>query len=142
MPELRDARPEADDDHQAGEGHPIARATASRLQRDEHGQPNVDLDEEKCAAKNCGNAQSLLDPMTLSPIMIPYALRFVARTMWRLITRKPLIVSREEQNKRFAICEKCAYFQPDASQCGVCFCFMRAKTLFYSETCPLPMPKW
>jgi hypothetical protein len=43
----------------------------------------------------------------------------------------------EEAERRFAICQGCEGFLPDAGRCSRCGCVMRVKTTFRTASCPL-----
>ena len=43
---------------------------------------------------------------------------------------------------RMNICKGCQHFGPIMKTCGLCKCFMPAKTLIKSAGCPDNPPKW
>lgn len=53
-----------------------------------------------------------------------------------------VFVSEAEKNRRMSICKACEHFQPTLAQCGVCGCFLEAKTRLVNYGCPLEEPKW
>ena len=53
-----------------------------------------------------------------------------------------VFVSEAEKNRRMNICRQCEHFQPTLSQCGLCGCFLEAKTRLVNYTCAADEPKW
>lgn len=53
-----------------------------------------------------------------------------------------VFVSEDERNRRMAICRACEHFQPTLTQCGLCGCFLEAKTRLVNYHCPEEDPKW
>lgn len=43
---------------------------------------------------------------------------------------------------RMNICKACPHFGPIMKTCSLCSCFMPAKTLIKSSSCPDNPPKW
>lgn len=52
-----------------------------------------------------------------------------------------LTVDSKTQAERMAGCFTCDLFDPVSKQCGVCGCFVVAKTKFVTEDCPHPAEK-
>jgi len=48
-----------------------------------------------------------------------------------------VFVSDEERERRMALCRTCPYFQEMTSQCGICGCFLEAKTRLIGFHCAL-----
>ena len=46
----------------------------------------------------------------------------------------------KKSRERLDICFKCEHYKPETSQCRKCGCFMKAKTLWPSASCPID--KW
>lgn len=70
--------------------------------------------------------------------MIANAAKAFIRTLRRVITRQPVIVSERKQAERLDICHKCEKYSE--GQCQECLCWCELKALFYIESCPLN--KW
>lgn len=68
------------------------------------------------------------------------ALRAIARAVRALMSRKPVLATREVSARRFAVCRGCTHFDPLFEQCAVCACFLGPKTMLATERCPLN--KW
>lgn len=49
-------------------------------------------------------------------------------------------LSLDEINKRYAICEQCEFFHTASKRCRKCGCFMKWKTAWRSQKCPVG--KW
>lgn len=49
-------------------------------------------------------------------------------------------ISSELQNKRMEICEKCVFFDLGSNRCKKCGCFLKIKTAWRSQKCPIG--KW
>lgn len=49
-----------------------------------------------------------------------------------------VFVSEVEKNRRMEICKACEHFSPTLAQCGVCGCFLEAKTRLVGFHCALP----
>ena len=50
-------------------------------------------------------------------------------------------VSEERQKERMEICKKCEFYQADGNPtCAKCGCFLKVKTAWASESCPIG--KW
>jgi hypothetical protein len=47
------------------------------------------------------------------------------------------IVNNETKALRFAICSSCDQLHKTLKTCGICHCFMPAKTAFASASCPI-----
>ena len=43
---------------------------------------------------------------------------------------------------RMAICRDCNHFNPIVKTCGICGCFMPAKTTFKNQECPDNPKRW
>jgi hypothetical protein len=57
-----------------------------------------------------------------------------------------VFVSDVEKDQRMALCRECSHFLPNLSQCGICLCFLEAKTRLVKFHCALDEigeePKW
>jgi hypothetical protein len=57
-----------------------------------------------------------------------------------------VFVSEEEHKRRMEICRACDHFRPTLVQCGICGCFLEAKTRLVKFHCALDeigeTPKW
>lgn len=57
-----------------------------------------------------------------------------------------VFVSEAEKNRRMDICRTCEHFQATLAQCGICGCFLEAKTRLVGFHCALDEigeePKW
>lgn len=42
--------------------------------------------------------------------------------------------------KRLSMCQECKHFNSDTKRCGICSCFMEAKTRLRNANCPIE--KW
>jgi hypothetical protein len=62
--------------------------------------------------------------------------RAVGRLVWAFLTRQPVFVSAQEAADRLNVCVKCEHFETIDKKCLVCKCYVDAKTLFATETCP------
>lgn len=52
-------------------------------------------------------------------------------------------VSAEVYEERMAACRSCQHYERGAAPtCAVCGCFLKVKTRFPAEQCPLDPPKW
>ena len=49
-------------------------------------------------------------------------------------------ISEEETNQRYSICEKCEFFHAPTKRCQKCGCFLKWKTSWKSQKCPIG--KW
>lgn len=49
-------------------------------------------------------------------------------------------ISKELQNKRMKICEECVFFDLGSNRCKKCGCFLKIKTAWRSQKCPIG--KW
>ena len=49
-------------------------------------------------------------------------------------------LSQEETERRLNICQSCDKFRPSDGRCGMCGCFMKIKTSWQSQKCPIG--KW
>jgi hypothetical protein len=83
-------------------------------------------DNEDCG---CGNASSSKPkPTVLSRIL------------------NKVFVSEEEKDVRMTICRGCEHFNETLVQCGICGCFLEAKTRLKNFHCALDqigeVPKW
>ena len=59
---------------------------------------------------------------------------------WDMINPKTEYVSKEEGDRRLAICKECPFLIKATSQCKKCGCFMQAKTRVKHAECPVG--KW
>ena len=54
-------------------------------------------------------------------------------------------ITKEEAKNRMDICKQCEFFEPILERCKKCGCFLKAKTMFRSQACPIgkwgPEPK-
>src|SRR4051812_25487208 len=57
-----------------------------------------------------------------------------------IVTRKKVRVSKEEKERRLAICHACEWFQ--ANTCMKCGCVAKWKTKLATEHCPDIPPRW
>ena len=53
-----------------------------------------------------------------------------------------VFVTDVEKNRRMDICRACEHFQPTLAQCGICGCFLEAKTRLVNYHCAADEPKW
>jgi hypothetical protein len=51
-------------------------------------------------------------------------------------------VGEEERERRLATCRGCEHYRPEQERCGQCGCFLRFKTKWAGEACPLTPPRW
>lgn len=58
----------------------------------------------------------------------------VGRAADRVIRREILLVDSSTKKKRLSVCHGCEYLSD--MQCSVCECFVLAKTMLASESCP------
>ena len=58
----------------------------------------------------------------------------VGRAADRVIRREILLVDSSTKKKRLSVCHECEYRSD--MQCSVCECFILAKTMLASESCP------
>lgn len=49
-------------------------------------------------------------------------------------------VAKEEIQKRMDICKQCEFFEPIFGRCKKCGCFLKVKTMFRTQACPIG--KW
>ena len=70
---------------------------------------------------NCGCGNQPADPKT---------------TVLAKIMNK-VFVSDEERERRMSLCRTCPHFQEITSQCGICGCFLEAKTRLIGFHCAL-----
>lgn len=56
--------------------------------------------------------------------------------------RRKVVVTKEVHDQRLDICRECEHFKKTLKVCGICLCFMPAKTYLAREKCPLDPPKW
>lgn len=71
------------------------------------------------------------------------------RFLYTLSQGKKLKVSKEEEKRRFEICKNCDKINIEFKlgnysfeRCGICGCFLKAKTKLTFENCPDNPPKW
>lgn len=57
-----------------------------------------------------------------------------------------VFVREDEKARRMDLCRTCEHFQPTLTQCGICGCFLEAKTRLINFHCALDQigeqPKW
>ncbi len=58
----------------------------------------------------------------------------VGRAAARAARREVLLVDSSTKKKRLSVCDQCEYRSD--MQCSVCECFILAKTMLASESCP------
>lgn len=80
--------------------------------------------------QNCGCGQD-------SPKSEPIIMTKVEPTVLSRIMDK-VFVSESEKNSRMEICRACEHFSPALTQCGICGCFLEAKTRLKGFHCALP----
>lgn len=51
-------------------------------------------------------------------------------------------VSRDVKQSRLSTCTICPHFKRLSRQCGICGCFLDAKTLYANSECPDNPPRW
>lgn len=66
------------------------------------------------------------------------ALGAIGRAIGAAVTGEPVMMSQEEQERRWAICLACEHL--DGEQCKICGCHMPIKTWGAQEHCPID--KW
>lgn len=49
-----------------------------------------------------------------------------------------VFVSEAEKERRLSICRACEHFSPTLVQCGICGCFLEAKTRLKNYHCAMP----
>jgi hypothetical protein len=54
--------------------------------------------------------------------------------------RQKVVSSKEEKERRLAICKECEFFQASPLKCRKCGCFLQLKTRLETEHCPIG--KW
>lgn len=59
---------------------------------------------------------------------------FFVLSIWRRVSRTRI---NEISNERMRICSQCRYRNKILNQCSLCLCFLPAKTLSYTEFCPM-----
>ncbi len=74
--------------------------------------------------------------------MIRSLSRAVGSTAKNAILGKPTMATKEETNKRMAICKTCDKFNHRRNTCGLCGCRMKYKTALSTSRCPDNPPKW
>lgn len=57
-----------------------------------------------------------------------------------LLRGEPVLVSREEKDRRLAICQECEFFDAGQARCTRCGCFTGIKDWLASQSCPIG--KW
>jgi hypothetical protein len=62
--------------------------------------------------------------------------RALARVCWALVTFQPVFVSPKVATERLATCIECEHFDAVDRKCSVCKCYVDAKTLLATESCP------
>ena len=84
--------------------------------------------EETTQGCGCGNKQPVPQTTVLSRIM------------------NKVFVNDAEKDRRMAICKECPHFGEILTQCGICGCFLEAKTRLVGFHCALDQigeePKW
>lgn len=64
----------------------------------------------------------------------------LARTVKAAARGQSVRLSKEEADRRLAICQTCQFFRTVDQRCSKCGCFMAVKTYLRAETCPVG--KW
>jgi hypothetical protein len=67
---------------------------------------------------------------------IPKALSSLWRTLVALVKRRPIFAEKIEVDFRRRVCKVCPHYSESLGQCKVCTCFVSAKTLLSTESCP------
>lgn len=79
--------------------------------------------------------------MMLTLLMVPLrALAATIRVSWAKLLGYQVLADPDLQEKREAKCVECPRYLHETHQCGVCLCFVDAKTALNTEKCPLD--KW
>lgn len=72
--------------------------------------------------------------------VVTNAIGAVARAAKALAVCEELLVTPAQRKERLAVCLTCEHFQPATSKigprCGLCGCFVKAKTWLATEDCP------
>jgi hypothetical protein len=58
----------------------------------------------------------------------------------KAVIRKAPPISQEERTRRLEICHSCEFFRAEDERCSKCGCFMKYKTAWRSQHCPVG--KW
>jgi hypothetical protein len=66
--------------------------------------------------------------------------RAIGRVVAAAVTGDKISVSKEEKERRLAICRSCEYFT--GKSCGLCGCVAKWKTKLSTEHCPDNPPRW
>lgn len=66
--------------------------------------------------------------------------RSVMKNMTAFINGEGTSLTKEEAEKRLAVCKTCPFFRASDMRCGKCGCFMSFKTYLKAEKCPIG--KW
>ena len=71
------------------------------------------------------------------------------RFFMALFTGKKLKVSKEVQEHRLSVCEKCPNLKREGrfvgyvqKRCGICSCYLKIKTILATEHCPDEQDRW
>jgi hypothetical protein len=76
-------------------------------------------------------------------MIFPNPIRFVGaiiRLVAGLFQKKPIFVTQEVEDERWAVCRACEEYVARTEQCRVCTCFLSIKTPLAQEKCP--KKKW
>ena len=76
-------------------------------------------------------------------MIFPNPIRFVGaiiRLVAGLFQKKPIFVTQEVEDERWACCRACDSYVPDSIQCRECTCFLQIKIPLAQEKCP--KKKW
>lgn len=58
----------------------------------------------------------------------------------RSFSKQEKLISQEEIDARLSICKSCEFFRESSSRCVKCGCFLKVKTMFKTQSCPIG--KW
>ena len=64
------------------------------------------------------------------------AIKAVKRVIVAAATGSKVFVGPEIAAKRLEACHRCPHFKPKTRQCGLCLCFVDAKSKLSTESCP------
>jgi hypothetical protein len=64
------------------------------------------------------------------------ALKAVRKVVVAAATGSKVFVGPEIAAKRVDTCHRCPHFKPKTRQCGLCLCFVDAKSKLATESCP------
>lgn len=65
------------------------------------------------------------------------AAKAAGRVVSAVARGKKVLVDRQEQDRRLAICQSCEYFDSPHKRCRKCGCFASAKNWLATEKCPI-----